>query len=435
MEIPHCLEMERNLLGCVLRQPEEVLSGFVSKHKCALDYFHDIRCKGVFKALLELSNAGKPIDVSTVSSHLKKGGVDDDYAEVQWLVGVEDSPPTHLNWSMYADDLMDYYIKRRLVALGRDAIDAASTEPVATQALDRIQREVLSIAQDQSQSGERNTKQLVQDYLDALNASLTDPDSMMGIKTGYSDFDNVIKGLRKSNIIILAARPSVGKTSLAMCIARHVVVDQGIPTGVFSLEMSADALIQRMIHVQSKITKDRWRDNVKEIAEAAGKIAKSPLFIDDRSGLSVQQITAAARRMKYQHKIELLIIDYLQLIRSTREKGSRNDEVTEISLGCKNLAKELEVPVLLLSQLSRSAERDARPPALRDLRDSGSIEQDADICAFLWKDPSNEVGDDDVVIPLKLSVDKNREGLSGVKIPMAFHRNITRFEEGLVYKQ
>ena len=336
---------------------------------------------------------------------------------------------------MYADDLMDYYIKRRLVALGRDAIDAASTEPVATQALDRIQREVLSIAQDQSQSGERNTKQLVQDYLDALNASLTDPDSMMGIKTGYSDFDNVIKGLRKSNIIILAARPSVGKTSLAMCIARHVVVDQGIPTGVFSLEMSADALIQRMIHVQSKITKDRWRDNVKEIAEAAGKIAKSPLFIDDRSGLSVQQITAAARRMKYQHKIELLIIDYLQLIRSTREKGSRNDEVTEISLGCKNLAKELEVPVLLLSQLSRSAERDARPPALRDLRDSGSIEQDADICAFLWKDPSNEVGDDDVVIPLKLSVDKNREGLSGVKIPMAFHRNITRFEEGLVYKQ
>jgi len=435
LEIPHCLEMEINLLGCIFQQPAEVLSGFVSKHKCAADYFYDIRNKAVFKALLEMSSAGRPIDIATISSHLKKGGAEGEYVEVRWLASVEEAPPTHLNWTMYADDLRDYYIKRRLVALGRDAIDSATTEPEAEHALDRIQRDVLSIAQDQSQAGERNTKQLVQDYLNLLNDSLTDPDSMMGIRTGYKDLDNVIKGLRKSNIIILAARPSVGKTSLAMCVARHIVVEQNIPVGVFSLEMSADALIQRMIHVEAKTPKDNWRDSTEAIANAAGRIAKSPLFIDDRSGLSVQQITAAARRMKHQHKVELLIIDYLQLIRSTRDRGSRNDEVTEISLGCKNLAKELKIPVLLLSQLSRSSERDARPPKLSDLRDSGSLEQDADVVLFLWRDLNNEVGDEDVVIPLKLSVDKNREGLSGVKIPMIFHRNITRFEEGLVYKQ
>jgi len=238
--------------------------------------------------------------------------------------------------------------------------------------------------------------------------------------------------LQKANIIILAARPSVGKTSMAICIARHVAVDSGMAVGIFSLEMSAAALIQRLVHIEAGISKDDARDNIDEISAAASRIADAPLFIDDRSGLSVQQITAAARRMKQQHKIKMLVIDYLQLIRSTRDRGSRNDEVTEISSGCKTLAKELNIPVILVSQLSRSADKDARPPKLSDLRDSGSIEQDADVVLFLWRDPEYKMNDEDLAIPVKLSVDKNRDGLSGVKIPMVFHRDLTKFDEGAI---
>ena len=188
------------------------------------------------------------------------------------------------------------------------------------------------------------------------------------------------------------------------------------------------ANVTRNIHTQAKVGRDEVAANMGAMATAASAIANAPIFIDDRSALSVQQISAAARRMKQQHGIKALFIDYLQLIRSTRDKGSRNDEVAEISNGLKAIAKELKVPVIVLSQLSRQVDKDSRPPKLSDLRDSGAIEQDADIVLFIWRDPNvPPIGPG---LPVFVSIDKNREGESGCKIPLVFFKNHTRFENG-----
>ena len=431
-EIPNNADMEVGMLGCILLSPNEVLPSFISEHKCCADYFYNIGNRFIFDCILSLFNTNSLIDELTLINHIKKLSGEEDAGGLDRVVNLTESTPSAHNWKYYAEELMGYHIKRRLIETGREAIASAISEPNATHALERAQRDILAIAQDQSKSGEHDTPKLVSEYLVKLDDSIGNPNAMMGIKTDYSSLDNTLKGLHRANIIILAARPSVGKTSMAVCIARHVAVDTEMPVGIFSLEMSAAALVQRLIHIEAGVSRDDAKDNIEEISNAASRIADAPLFIDDRSGLSVQQITAAARRMKQQHKIRLLVIDYLQLIRSTRDRGSRNDEVTEISSGCKGLAKELNIPIILVSQLSRSADKDARPPKLSDLRDSGSIEQDADVVLFLWRDPDYKMNDDDLVIPVKLSVDKNRDGLSGVKIPMVFHRELTKFVEGSI---
>ena len=294
--------------------------------------------------------------------------------------------------------------------------------------LDSVQRDVLRIAQDNAGSGERSNTDIVSDYLTRMEAGLKDPSSLQGIKCGYPDIDRRTLGMQPASVTIVAARPSMGKTSLALCMARNMAVDAKEPVGIFSLEMSADALIARLIHTEAKVSRQEIEYNMEEISKAASVVANSPIHIDDRSALSVQQISAAARRMKQQHDIKALFIDYLQLIRSTRDKGSRNDEVAEISNGLKAIAKELRIPVIVLSQLSRQVDKDSRPPKLSDLRDSGAIEQDADVVLFIWRDihvPPIGPG-----IPVFVSIDKNREGESGVKVPLLFFKNHTRFENG-----
>jgi replicative DNA helicase len=210
--------------------------------------------------------------------------------------------------------------------------------------------------------------------------------------------------------------------------AQNIAVSRSIPVGIFSLEMSAESLIARLIHMQAKVPRQEFSINMGKLSAAADDICKAPVYIDDRSALTVQQIAAAARRMKQQHGIKCLFVDYLQLIRSTRDKGSRNDEVAEISNGLKAIAKELKVPIVVLSQLSRQVDKDSRPPKLSDLRDSGAIEADADSVVFIWKDPNvNSLGPG---MPVIVSVDKNRDGESGVKIPLVFFKTYTRFENG-----
>ena len=266
------------------------------------------------------------------------------------------------------------------------------------------------------------------DYLAKVEAGLKDPSSLCGILCGYPDIDQRTMGLQPASVTILAARPSMGKTSLALCMARNMAVDSKKPVGIFSLEMSAESLIARLIHTEAKVGRQEVEFHMEEIAEAASKIANAPLYIDDRSSLSVQQIAAAARRMKQQHDIKALFIDYLQLIRSTRDKGTRNDEVAEISNGMKAIAKELRIPVIVLSQLSRQVDKDSRPPKLSDLRDSGAIEADADSVLFIYRDMNvPPIGPG---TPVFVSIEKNREGESGVRIPLVFFKNFTRFENG-----
>lgn len=434
IKIPENSEMEQALLGCILLDKENgaILPELISNHSCIREYFHDIRCKVVFENILRLFDKNKKIEEMFLINSIKKNEGMDDAGGVNFIINLVDKTPSSHNWKHYAKELKDYYIKRKLIYISNDTIAMANTEPEATKALDIAQKNILAVAQEHSQSGEKDTTVLVQDYLDQLDYLSKHKNELLGVRTGFNYLDNVLTGLKPAEIMILAARPSVGKTSFALCVAKNIAVNDNKPVGIFSLEMSAAALIQRLIHVQAGVGKNMALQNNKAIAEAASKIANAPFHIDDRSGLTVQQITAAARRMHHQHKIEILVIDYLQLIRSTRERGSRNDEVTEISNGCKSLAKELNIPIILLSQLSRSSVQENRRPRLSDLRDSGSIEQDADQVLFLYRPLDYVANDEDKVLPVNLSVDKNRDGISGVTIDLTFQRSLTRFVEAKV---
>ena len=428
--LPNSEDMEKALLGCMILSPDEVIPNVISEHKNIAEYFLSIRTKVVFQSIMELVNRNRAVDENTVVDMLKKKGKLDEVGGVLFVVSLGDQSPSAMNFKYYADSLREYHVRRSLIIAGKDAVHEAQTNESGEEALDITQRKVMSIAQDQAQKGERSTSVMVTDYLQKLQDSIKDPTAAYGLMTGWADIDNTTKGLKPANIVVIAARPSVGKTSLAMNVARHVAVDQGKPVGVFSLEMSADALIQRMIHTQARCPKDDWANNIDKLSTAASNVANAPLYIDDRSGLSVQQIAASARRMKAQHSIELLVVDYLQLIRSTKSKGTRNDEVTEISSGCKALAKDLNIPILLLSQINRSAEINERKPRCSDLRDSGSIEQDADLIWFIYKDPEHVPDEKSIGVPVWVSIDKNRDGVSGVRFPFVFFKDFTRFESG-----
>lgn len=433
IKIPENSEMEQALLGCILLDKEGVvLPEMISNHSCVREYFHDIRCKVIFENILRLFDQNKKIEEMFLINSIKKNEGLEDAGGAHFIIHLSDKSPSSRNWEHYAKELKDYYIKRKLINISSDTIAMAQIEPEATKALDIAQKNILAIAQEHSKSGEKDTTVLVQDYLDQLNYLKRHAGSMLGLRTGFKYLDNVMGGLKPAEITILAARPSVGKTSFALCIAKNIAVNFNKPVGIFSLEMSASALIQRLIHVQAGIGRNSALDHEASIAAAAATISNAPFHIDDRSGLTVQQITAAARRMKHQHDIEILVIDYLQLIRSTRERGSRNDEVTEISNGCKALAKELNIPVIVLSQLSRSSVQENRRPRLSDLRDSGSLEQDADRVWMLFRPIDYVVNDDDKVQPVNLAVEKNRDGISGVTIDLTFQRNLTRFVEAKV---
>lgn len=425
---PNNEDMEKGLLGCLIESPKEALSGFVSEHPGSRGYFYNLNNKEVYNAILKLQDNRQNIDLLTLTNQLKKENKLEDIGGPAYISSLSDSIPSALNWPYYADELRSYWIKRQLIEAGHLAVQEGYGSSDANKSLDSVQRDVLRIAQDNAGSGERSNTDIVTDYLAKMEAGLKDPSSLQGIKCGYVDIDRRTLGMQPSSVTIVAARPSMGKTSLALCMARNMAVDAKEPVGIFSLEMSADSLIARLIHTEAKVSRQEIEYNMEKISKAASVVANSPIHIDDRSALSVQQISAAARRMKQQHNIKALFIDYLQLIRSTRDKGSRNDEVAEISNGLKAIAKELRIPVIVLSQLSRQVDKDSRPPKLSDLRDSGAIEQDADVVLFIWRDANvPPIGPG---IPVFVSIDKNREGESGVKVPLLFFKNHTRFENG-----
>ncbi len=262
---------------------------------------------------------------------------------------------------------------------------------------------------------------------------------LTGISTGFMDFDKMTTGLHPGEMIVIAARPSMGKTSLAMNIVEHVALELGLPVGVFSLEMTSESLVLRMLCCKARVNLRDAREgffserDFPKLTQVAGKLSKAPLVIDDTSGLSILQLRAKARRMHAQHGLKLLVIDYLQLLNSTarRAQENRQQEISEISSGIKALAKELKVPVIVLSQLNRELEKDKnRKPRLSDLRESGAIEQDADLVGLLYKPSSEDEeggGDESEGVPVNLLIAKQRNGPTG-DVNLTFLRSFTRFE-------
>jgi replicative DNA helicase len=309
--------------------------------------------------------------------------------------------------------------------------------------MDEVERDVLRISEFRVQSQINTIKDLVYRAINTIEDYHQRQGKLTGLPTGFIDLDKLTTGMHPGEMIVIAARPSVGKTSLAMNIAEHVAIDNNIPVGVFSLEMTADSLVLRMLCSRSRVNLRNVRDgflaerDFPKLTLNAGKLAGAPIFIDDSSGLSILQLRAKARRMFQQYGIKLFVIDYLQLLHSASKRvENRQQEIADISGGIKALAKELNVPVIVLSQLNREVEKEkGRAPRLSDLRESGSIEQDADLVGLLYK-PASKSDDDESggasepedAIPVNLLIAKQRNGPAQVDVHLTFLKTFTRFE-------
>jgi len=440
---PHSPEAEQGVLGCVMLSPNECMGECIEKLKDdGQEAFYDLRHQTIYEALATMFNSREPIDVITVQQRLKDKQLLEQVGGIAYLAQLQDTVPSAANLSYYLEIVREKFLLRKMISTCTDVVGRVyDYEGEVDALLDEVERDVLRISESRAQSDVLTTKELVGKAIGTIENYFSRKGTLNGLATGFADLDRMTDGLHGSEMIVIAARPSMGKTSLAMNMVEHVVLEQNLPVGVFSLEMSAESLILRMLCSIARVNLRSIRDgfmseaDFPKLTSAAGRLAKAKLLIDDTAGLSILQLRARARRLHQQHGVKLFVIDYLQLLHSTarRSQENRQQEIADISSGVKALAKELKVPVIVLSQLNRELEKDkSRKPRLSDLRESGSIEQDADVVGLLYK-PS--AGDDEDGaqpeemdgIPVNLLIAKQRNGPTG-DVNLTFLKSFTRFE-------
>ncbi len=402
---PHSQEAEESVLGAMLLDKDAVIA--VAEFLVA-DDFYDERLKDIYQACIDLYEERVPIDVLTVSEKLKKKK---NIGSSAFLADLANKVPTAAHVEHYGRIVKDTSTKRAVMSAAARLVDISMDDGMgASEVLDKAESEVLSISQRNLTKAFTSVRETLAESFDRLDELHKQGEGMRGIATGFPDIDDALAGMQKSNLIILAARPSVGKTTLAMNIAQHVAVKEKKSVGFFSLEMSKEELVDRLLVGQADI--DAWKlktgklseDDFTKLSNAMGELAEAPLYIDDTPALSILEMRTKARRLQVEYGLDLIVIDYLQLARS-RNLENRVQEVSEISQGFKNIARELKVPVFALSQLSRAVEsRGGNKPQLSDLRDSGSIEQDADVVMFLYRE------DNDNPENMMLDIAKHRNG-------------------------
>jgi len=405
---PHSQEAEESVLGAMLIDKDAVIA--VAEFLLPED-FYDERLKEIYQACLALYEERTPIDVLTVTEKLKKRKILKSVGSSSFLADLANKVPTAAHVEHYGRIVKDTATKRALMSAATRLVEVSMDEGLAAgEALDRAESEIFSLSQKSLSKTFTSVKDTLAESFDRLDELHKSGAGIRGVPTGFADLDDALAGLQKSNLLILAARPGVGKTSLATNIAQYVAVELKRPVGFFSLEMSKEELVDRLLVGQADI--DAWKlktgklseDDFSKLSNAMGELAEAPLFIDDTPALSILEMRTKARRLQVESGVDLIVVDYLQLARS-RQLENRVQEVSEISQGLKNLARELKVPVLALSQLSRAVEtRGGKKPQLSDLRDSGSIEQDADVVMFLWRE------DDDNSENMMLDIAKHRNG-------------------------
>jgi replicative DNA helicase len=444
---PHSIEAEQGVLGCVLLSPNECLGELIQTFKGGPEAFYELRHRSVLELLIEMYDAKEAIDLITLQQRLKDRNQLEGIGGLSYLSALVDSVPSAANLSYYLDIVREKYLLRRMIQTCTEVIARVYEQQGEVDALlDEVERDVLHISEEREQDAPRTIKDLVHKAINTIEDFHQRQGMLTGISSGFPDLDKLTSGLHGGEMIVIAARPSMGKTSLAMNIAESVAIDQRLPVGVFSLEMTAESLVLRMLCSRARVNLRDIREgflaerDFPKLTGAAGKLANAPLFIDDSPGLSILQLRARARRMTQHHGIKLFIIDYLQLLHSTsaRRVENRQQEIADISNGIKALAKELNVPVIVLSQLNRELEKDkSRKPRLSDLRESGAIEQDADLVGLLYKaDPANpsrpfngeeEEEQEQDALPVNLLIAKQRNGPTG-DVRLTFLKGYTRFE-------
>ncbi len=439
---PHSIEAEMGSLSCILQAPNESIPDCIQAFQGQSEPFYDLRHKVLYETVIKMYDGKKPIDLITVQQELRNVNVLDTIGGLPYLQEVIDFVGSPVNLPTYVGIVREKYLLRRMIQTCVRAVnDAYDHEGEIDRLMDEVERDVLKVNQERAGEGNLNMKQLVSEVITQIEDFHTRDGSLIGLSSGIKDLDKMTMGLKGGEMFVIAARPSMGKTSLSMNIVESIAVDQNIPTGVFSLEMTAQSLVMRMVCARAQISSRDIINGLMDkpdfarLTRAAADMSSAPLHIDDTPGLSILQLRAKARRMAQQHGIKFIVIDYMQLLHSTASRAdNRQQEIADISNGVKSLAKELNLPVIVLSQLNREFEKDKnRKPRLSDLRESGSIEQDADIVGLLYRaesgnedDPESE-SDLNEAVPVNLLIAKQRNGPTG-DVYLVFRRNITRFE-------
>ncbi|KKS96666.1 MAG: primary replicative DNA helicase, replicative DNA helicase [Candidatus Gottesmanbacteria bacterium GW2011_GWA2_43_14] len=426
---PHDEQAEASVLGAILID-KDAISEVIEFLRP--QFFYKEAHAAIFEAMLNLYEKHEPVDVVTVTSMLKKNSSYKNSGGTAYLTELTNSVPTAANIEYYGQIVSDNYVKRQLIdSASRITQTAFAGNEDAKQILDTAEAEIMGIAQHRSRRDFINIKDALAESFDRLDELHKRGSNLRGVATGFYDLDNKLAGLQDSNLIILAARPGQGKTALAINIAQHIAVQQKLGVGIFSLEMSKEELVDRLLVSQADV--DAWRlktgkltdADFTKLSEAMGELAEAPLFIDDTPGLNIFEIRTKARRLQLMHNVKLIIVDYLQLVDTGRRFENRVQEVSLISQSLKNLARELQLPVLAVSQLSRAVEhRGEKRPQLADLRDSGGIEQDADVVMFIYKEDQDVKNWEQQIV--KLLIAKHRNGPGG-EIELIFKGDRIRF--------
>jgi len=435
---PHSVEAEQGVLGSMLISPRETIAECVEKIN--EEYFYVPAHRTVYEVLVELWNAGQAIDLITFTQVLRDRNLLDSVGGAAFVTNLFTFVPTAANVQYYLEFVRDKFILRQIISAATESVRRAYDEQDEVDSLlDEVEQKIFEVGEDRFKGQMLSMKDHAMQAIETIEKLYERKGSITGISTGFVEFDRMTSGLHPSEMVVIAARPSMGKTALAMNIAEYVAISEKLPVAVFSLEMSSQQLVQRMLCSRARVNLQRVRDgflgerDFPSLTAAASKLAEAKIFIDDSASLSILELRAKARRLKAQQDVQLLIIDYLQLLRSTsrRAQDNRQLEISEISAGLKALAKELKIPVIVVAQLNRQPEqRSGGKPRLSDLRESGSIEQDADLVGLLVRPEMYEEDEEARVEKAgeaELIIAKQRNGPVG-EIPLTFLKEYTRFE-------
>lgn len=418
---PQNLSAERSILGAVLLDKDAM---FKITDIITPQDFYEERNGIIFDAMLSLFDKRQAIDIVTVSEKLEANGNIKEVGGMSYLTELVNDTPSAANIAHYAQICREKAVLRRLISAASNISELGFDEETdLAQTLDTAEQSLFAVSQKFLKNKFIPIKDVLTDAFDRIDKIHKDKDkgALRGVPSGFRDLDNITAGFQKSDLIILAARPSMGKTSFALNLAEHAAIDEKIPTGIFSLEMSKDQLIDRLLSSQAGV--DSWKlrtgnltdDDFPKIGYAMGVLSEAPIFIDDSAGGNIMEIRAKARRLQMEHGLGLIIIDYMQLMEGRSRGGDANrvQEISEISRSLKALAREIDVPIIALSQLSRAVEhRDNKRPQLSDLRESGSIEQDADVVMFLYREEYYNPDTDKKGIT-EVLIKKHRNGPTG----------------------
>ncbi|HLR53000.1 MAG TPA: replicative DNA helicase [Candidatus Avamphibacillus sp.] len=428
---PHNIEAEQAIIGAIFLEPE----AFSTASEVLMpEDFYRAGHQRIFEAMMQLADRGEAIDVVTVTSALQDSKHLEEAGGVSYLTEVAGSVPTAANIEYYTKIVEEKAVLRRLIRTATDIVtDTFTREDEVDDVLNEAEKGILEVSGRKNSGAFKAIKDVLIDVYDNIEQLHQNKEDVTGIPTGFKDLDRITSGFQRNDLIIIAARPSVGKTAFALNIAQNVAVNTEENVAIFSLEMGADQLVQRMLCAEGNIDSQRLRtgslidEDWGKLTMAMGSLSNAGIYIDDTPGVRVNEIRSKCRRLKQEHGLGMIVIDYLQLIQgSGNSKESRQQEVSEISRSLKALARELEVPLIALSQLSRGVEqRQDKRPMMSDLRESGSIEQDADIVGFLYRDDYYDQESDKQNI-IEIIISKQRNGPVGT-VELAFVKEYNKF--------